>query len=295
MRQQLVRTIESLMAEDARLILLLGDIGVFGFRNAFARFPDRVFNMGILEQSTVGVAAGLAAEGFIPIFHSIAPFAVERGYEQIKIDFGYQKLNGIIISVGASYDYAALGCTHHAPEDVAILKTIPGMRVIVPGCAGEFDGLFRQAYQGDQPSYFRLSEQSHSMSISVSFGRATVVREGHSGTIVVVGPLLGTVLNACADADVTVLYYTTLAPFDRETLRSKTTTDRIAIVEPLYEGTLCHEVLSAFGAKRALKILPVGVPHQFLTSYGSAPQQDLACRLDFNSLKERLNEFFAVC
>ena len=116
MRKQLVRTVEAVLSEDDRVVLLLGDIGVFGFRNAFERFPHRVYNVGILEQATISMAAGLALEGFIPIFHSIAPFAVERALEQLKIDFGYQRLPGVIISVGASYDYAALGCTHHCPR-----------------------------------------------------------------------------------------------------------------------------------------------------------------------------------
>src|ERR1035437_3614724 len=128
MRKQFVVTVESLMAQDERLVLLLGDIGVFGFRHAFAQYPRRVYNIGILEQSSVSMAAGLAKEGFIPIFHSIAPFVVERAFEQIKIDFGYQNLGGIFVTVGASYDYAALGCTHHCPGDVALMKTIPNMR-----------------------------------------------------------------------------------------------------------------------------------------------------------------------
>ncbi len=294
MRRQLVETIECVMAEDERLVLLLGDIGVWGFRNAFARFPGRVHNIGILEQATISMAAGLAAEGFIPVFHSIAPFVVERAYEQIKIDFGYQRLNGVLISVGASYDYAALGCTHHCPEDVAILKAIPGMRIVVPGAASEFDGLFRQAYQGDQPIYFRLTEQAHTSSISVVFGQATVVREGMLGTIVVVGPLLETVLKACCDMDVTVLYYTTLEPFDRSTLYTNSKTDRIAVVEPFYEGTLCHEVVSALGADRSARVLSIGVPRQFLRSYGTVHQQDLECGLTAEALERRFERFFRI-
>jgi transketolase len=292
MRRQLVKTIESMMAADERLVLLLGDIGVFGFRNAFARFPGRVYNIGILEQATIGLAAGLAAEGFIPVFHSIAPFTVERAYEQIKIDFGYQKLNGVIISVGASYDYAALGCTHQCPGDVAILKAIPGMRIVVPGCAGEFDALFGQAYCGDGPIYFRLAEQAHSMSIPVKFGQSTVVQEGKLGTVVVVGPLLEKVIKASRDMDLTVIYYTTLEPFDRNTLYENSKADRIAIVEPFYEGTLCHEVVSAFGASRSIRILPIGVPREFRRSYGTVDQQDAECGLTIESLEDRFERFF---
>ena len=125
MRKQFVKTVEDILDKDKKLIVLLGDIGVFGFRNSFEKYPERVYNIGILEQSTIGMAAGLAMHNFIPVIHTIAPFIVERSFEQIKNDFGYQQLGGNFVSVGNSYDYAALGCTHHCPADVGILKNIP--------------------------------------------------------------------------------------------------------------------------------------------------------------------------
>ena len=120
MRKQFIETVEAIIKEDERAVLLLGDIGVFGFRKIFETHKERVFNIGILEQSTISMASGMAMTGLIPIVHTIAPFLVERGLEQLKIDFGYQKLGGNFVSVGASYDYAALGCTHHCPGDVGI-------------------------------------------------------------------------------------------------------------------------------------------------------------------------------
>ena len=128
MRKQFVNTFESLISTDENLVLLLGDIGVFGFRNSFTKFPERVMNVGVLEQSTVGMAAGLARMGMNPVIHTIAPFLVERAYEQIKVDFGYQKLGCNLVSVGGSYDYAALGCTHHCPGDVGVLQNIPDIQ-----------------------------------------------------------------------------------------------------------------------------------------------------------------------
>ena len=97
------------------------------------KHPLRAHNIGILEQSTIGLAAGLSLAGHFPIVHTIAPFLVERAYEQIKIDLGYQQLGSNLVSVGGSYDYAGLGCTHHCPADVGILNKIPGIEIIVPG------------------------------------------------------------------------------------------------------------------------------------------------------------------
>ena len=133
MRKQLVKTVESILESNKRSVLLLGDIGVFGFRKSIERYPNRAYNIGILEQTTIGLAAGLSKTNLIPIVHTIAPFLVERAYEQLKIDFGYQELNGNFISVGSSYDYASLGPTHHCPGDVSMLKNIPNMQIIVPG------------------------------------------------------------------------------------------------------------------------------------------------------------------
>ncbi len=291
MRKQFVKTVEDLMAHDPRIVLLLGDIGVFGFRRAFQQFPERTYNIGICEQAMTSLAAGLAREGLVPILHSIAPFVVERSYEQIKVDFCYQRLRANIVSVGASYDYAALGCTHHCPGDVAILRALPGMQIFAPGCPAEFDTLFRAAYHGANPNYFRLTEHSHTESIPVQFGRAAVLRHGTRGTVIAVGPTLPAVLAATADLDVTVLYYTTIVPFDAATLRENNPTVSVAVVEPFYEGTLAADIISAL-SDRAVRLLSLGVPRRFLTNYGDAAEHDEACGLTAPRLRPRLQEFF---
>jgi transketolase len=177
MREQFVKTVEALLATDQRLLVLLGDIGVRGFRNAFKLFPGRIYNIGIIEQSTVSLASGLSMEGFIPLVHTIAPFLVKRVTEQLKNDFCYQGLGGNFVSVGASYDYAALGRTHHCPADVGILKNLPGMEIVLPGTAKEFDLLFRASYSDNKPTYFCLSEWENPQSFASGFVKAEVVKK----------------------------------------------------------------------------------------------------------------------
>ena len=291
MRKQFVKTVEDLMANDARVVLLLGDIGVFGFRNAFKNFPERTYNIGICEQAMTGLAAGLAREGLVPVLHSIAPFVVERSFEQLKIDFGYQGLGANIVSVGGSYDYAALGCTHHCPGDVSVLRAIPGMQIVVPGTPHEFDVLFRSAYGNAQATYFRLSERNHSEKFDVEFGRALVLRSGRLGTVVAVGPNLSSVLEAAKRLDVTVLYYATIAPFDADTLRANCPAHAIAVVEPFYEGTLAADVAAALSGQ-PVRLLSIGVPRRFLTHYGKAAAQDEHCGLTIPQIQTRLEKFF---
>ena len=293
MRKQFVTTTERLLDEDPRIVVLLGDIGVFAFRNAFKKHPQRVINIGILEQATVSVAAGLAKEGFIPLFHSIAPFVVERAFEQIKVDFGYQSLGGNFVSVGGSYDYAALGCSHHGPGDVSLMQAVPGMEIIVPGHPAELDALMSQTYASGHPTYYRLSERSNRGPRPVTFGKAEVVCRGSGPTVVTVGPFLDRVIDALEGTDATILYYTTVTPFDAATLRQHAGDGRILCVEPFYEGTLAASVMQALQGKR-VALSSMGVPRQFLTSYGNADYHDRSCGLLAPDIRARFDELCHV-
>ncbi|MFZ2620998.1 MAG: transketolase C-terminal domain-containing protein [Minisyncoccia bacterium] len=289
MRKQFVKTLEKVLDKDKKLVLILGDIGVFGFRNAFAKHPTRVYNIGILEQATISLAAGLAKTNLIPVVHTITPFIVERGLEQIKVDFAFQKLGGNFVSVGASYDYAALGATHHCPSDIAILKNIPGMEIIVPGTAEEFDTLFKQSYADGNPTYFRLSERGNENSKKVKFGKANVVKKGKKATVIAVGPMLKTVLEATEKEDVTILYYTTLFPFDSKTLKNNLAGNKILICEPYYEGALDTDVINTFPGK-AIEIVHAGMPKRFLTKYGKAEEHDKDLGMTPNAINKKLKK-----
>jgi transketolase len=289
MRKQLVNTVENILDTNRQSVLLLGDIGVFGFRNAFKNHPNRVYNIGILEQSTIGLAAGLSKAGMIPIVHTIAPFLVERAYEQLKIDFGYQELNGNFISVGASYDYASLGPTHHCPSDVPILKMIPNMQIIVPGNSNDFDILFNQSYNNGKPTYYRLSEFENKHNADVKINQANIIKIGNKATIICVGNMLDDVIDATKDLDVTILYYTTISPFDYETLINNFN-ENIIICEPYYEGAINYDVDLVLKCKNH-RILNIGVPHKFLINYGEKKEHDINIGLDTKSIHNTINSF----
>lgn len=291
MRKQFPKTIQELMSTDQQLVVLLGDIGVFGFRHVFAEYPERIYNIGILEQSTISVAAGLAIQKFIPVVHTIAPFIVERALEQLKDDFGYQQLGGNFVSVGASYDYASLGCTHHCPGDVGILKNIPDMEIILPGTAAEFDSLFKQVYANGHPSYFRLSEESNADSLPVEFGQALLIKKGTKATVLAIGNMLDRVVAACTDLDVTILYYTTISPFDAELVQVNYHS-KIVVCEPYYSGALSHDIMMSL-APRPATLLSIGVPRQFLRKYGSIDEHNKYLGLDATSIRDQITSFIA--
>ena len=289
-RQQMGKTVTELMVHDERLVVVLAEISTTYFTGV--PDPARVINVGIMEQTMTSVAAGLALEGFIPVLHSITPFLVERPFEQIKDDFCYQGLGGNFISTGTSYDYSTEGMTHHGPGDVQILRSLPGMQIIVPGTAAEFDRLFRETYANGSPTYFRLAETSNPVEYPVRFGKLEVVQPGTQATIIAVGPALSYTLPAVQDMDVTLLYCTTVAPFDAETLRAACQSNKIILVEPYYQGTLIPDISVAMG-RIPVAIEAIGVPHEVLSRYGTPQEHDAALGLTSQGIRQRIDDFLA--
>lgn len=295
MRDRFGHVAGSLVAEDERAFVLLADISNDRFDAARARHPDRIVKLGIMEQTVVSAAAGLALEGFIPIVHSIAPFIALRPIEQIRDDFLYQQLGGNIVSIGASYDYAEDGYTHHAPDDIPALRGLAGLEIVVPGTPAELEALLRAAFDDGAATYYRLSEQRNRSDRAVRFGELDVVRHTPGTPVVLaVGPLLDRVLEATRDLDVSVAYATTIAPFDASTLRSLAgDAPEVFIVEPWYAGALAADVVAAL-APKPVRVGGVGVPRQVTTGYGSADDFDADFGLTATGVRERLQAFVAT-
>ena len=245
MREMFVNTTNELINNDKRVALILGGISVASFTESIEKYPERCFDAGISEQADLSIAAGMAITGMIPIFHTIAPFMAERAYEQLKIDFGYQKLGGNFISNGSSIDYSSFGATHQCPAEIPILTQIPNMQIIVPGTPDEFKSLFLSTYDNGCPTYIRLSRDVNKESRDVRFGEANVIRKGKAVTIIAVGPILEMVLEAAEGVDATILYYTTIHPFDANTLIEHSGSGKILVCEPYYEGAIDYDIGSA--------------------------------------------------
>ncbi|AZM58732.1 MULTISPECIES: transketolase family protein [unclassified Streptomyces] len=296
MRDRLAPVVTRLLDEDPRVAVVLADIGLDGFAEARRRHPDRVVNVGIREQLLVGAAAGMALTGLRPVVHTFASFLVERPFEQVKLDLGHQGAGAVLVSAAASFDWPAGGYTHMAPGDVALLNTLDGWTVHVPGHPDEAEALLRHAVAaGDDKVYVRLSLQSNARGLSVDGERFRTVREGRSGVVVAVGPMLDAVLDATEGLDVTVLYATTVRPFDAGALRRAAEgagTD-VVLVEPYLAGT------STAAANEALADLPhrvlgLGVGRAELRRYGTLEEHIAAHGLDARSLRDRIGGFLGA-
>ena len=262
MRTVFASAASSLLDEDPLAAVVLAEISADLFAKAEARHPDRVLNVGIREQLMVSVGGGLSLAGLRPIVHTYALFLVGRAFEQVKLDLGHQGARAVLVSIGASYDAAPAGRTHQAPEDVALVDTVPGFAVQVPGHPGEVPGLLRQAMGvlDSGSTYLRLSTESNRSALPLWPG-LQVVRPGRQAVVVAVGPMLSPVLAAVSDLDVTVAYTTTVRPFDGEGLRalaSSPASGAVVLVEPYLAGT------SAYAASAAL----AGVPRSGCSAWG---------------------------
>jgi transketolase len=289
MRERFYALAREALAEDERVALVTAQIG----NDSIGEHP-RHFDVGIREQLMIGVAAGLALEGYRPVAHSYTPFLVERPWEFLKLDLGHNDLGAVLVSTGASYDAARSGRTHQAPEDVAAVAMLPGWTIHVPGHPAELESAFRQSLSGDDRVYIRMSdEENHAR---VDGGGFTVLRHGSPGAplVVAVGPTLSPVLEAALGRDMSVAYTATVRPFPHDALRGAlgTGTD-VVLVEPYLAGTSAAEIAVAL-RDRPHRLLALGVPNTEFRHYGAGAEHRAAHGLDAAGLTRSLDDFLAA-
>ncbi|NJP68604.1 transketolase [Streptomyces sp. ventii] len=295
MRDRFVRVASDLLDSDERTAVVLAVITAAAFEDAARRHPHRVIDVGIREQLLVGAGAGLALAGMRPIVHTFASFLVERPFEQLKLDFQHQGVGGVLVSANASYDWPQGGFTHMSPGDVALLDTLDGWNVHVPGHPEEAEALLRRAVAGEGREYVRLSEQANRAPLPVADGRLLTLREGgpDAPVVIAVGPMLDPTAAAVAELHATLLYAATVRPFDAAGLRAavgpRATAD-VVLVEPYLAGTSTARVAEALHDVPH-RVLALGVPRAELRRYGTRQEHDRAHGLDAAGLRQRIGAF----
>ena len=268
MRREFANICNQLVKDDENAVVLIGDISHYLLKDVESSSPERFYNVGICEQSIISMASGMALEGMRPIVHTIAPFIVERANEQIKINLGYQNTDVTLVSVGGSYDYSDLGCTHHCYADISLMRLIPNMEVYEPGTPEELEKLFKKVWANGNPKYFRLSSHSHSQNVDVSPGEINLVRESKDGRYVFVcGHLLDDVLE---DKNIGVFYVSTLSHISDKSIKKinnliKNNRGLYTVENHSKIGGLGDLISQTFNKK----IKRIGIDRKFLTNYGS--------------------------
>ena len=288
MRGEFAKLCLETVKSDSKSVVMVGDISHFLLRETEQVAPDRFYNIGICEQSMVGMASGMAIEGMRPIIHTIAPFLVERAFEQIKNDIGYQNTEVTIVTVGGTYDYSDLGCTHHCYGDIAMMRLIPNMQVFEPSTPQEFRTLFEKTWGNGLPKYFRLSKEQHSQDFEVEPEVMKVVRESKDDRWVFVsGHILDDVLES---PNIGVIYVPTLSSINKESYLeiSKVIENakKIYSVENHFTiGGLGDFVSETFN----VVVNRIGLERKFLTNYGNFSNLRRDAGMDRQSIIQKLS------
>jgi transketolase len=258
MRDSFIKTLTRLASKDPKIALITGDLG-FGVLTNFAKdLPNQFINAGVAEQNMTALAAGMALSGWHTYTYSIANFTTLRCLEHIRNDICYHDADVTIVSVGGGFSYGQLGMSHFATEDLAILRALPNMRVVVPSEKWETEDLTEELALNPGPAYLRLDKgeggTTRQTNERAKLGKARVVREGKDITIISIGAILRECL-AAADIlakhniEARILSLNSLKPLDQNAIISASReTGGIVTVEE-------HSVIGGLGGAVAEQLL----------------------------------------
>jgi transketolase len=297
MRTAFFRALMDIAALDHRITLIVGDLG-FGVVEPFVRqFPDQFLNAGVAEQNLTGIAAGMALMGRIVVTYSIANFPTLRCLEQIRNDVCYHRADVKIVALGGGFAYGALGVTHHATEDLAVMRSLPEMTVVAPGDPVEADLATRAIIARPGPCYLRLGRAGepvvHHPGVAFDIGKAIRVRDGNDLTIIATGGMLPTAVTVAGDLAVRgissrVLSMHTVKPIDEDAIVAAAcetgavfTLEEHSLIGGL--GSAVAEVLAEMEGTR-VRFKRIGLPREFAPVAGSQEYMRMAHGLGVQSV-----------
>lgn len=281
MRNAFADEVTQLARSDPRVVLLSGDIG----NKLFDKFKEvdesRFYNCGIAEANMMGVAAGMALSGLRPFVYTITPFTTTRCFEQIRVDVCYHNAPVVIVGTGSGLSYAELGPTHHSLEDIALLRTLPGMRVLAPCDSAELRLAMRAVLEDSGPAYIRIGKKGeadiHPTSPEFTIGKAIIVRPGNDVALLCTGNMMSETLRA-ADVlmskgiSVEVVSFHTIKPLDGKYLKNAAA--RFKLLVTVEE----HSRIGGFGSavsewraftNCAVQQISIGTDDEFMHEVGS--------------------------
>jgi len=263
MRNAFLKELFELAKKDERIVLIVGDLG-FGVVNPFMeQLPGQFLNAGVAEQNMTGMAAGMALSGKIAYTYSIGNFPTMRCLEHVRNDVCYHNANVKIVTVGGGFAYGAMGATHHAIEDLAVMRAMPGMTVVAPGDPVEAKAATRAITEYSGPCYLRLGKAGepivHQGEIQFELGKAIQMREGRDATLICTGGILQTAVRTAQrlaeeGIQTRLLSMHTLKPLDTEAvLAAARETHAIFTLEE-------HSILGGLGSAVAEVLAEADIP-----------------------------------
>ena len=303
-RESYGETLVELGAEHEEIVVLDADLAAATKTGLFqAAYPERFINCGIAESNMIGVAAGLAAAGKVPFASSFAMFAAGRAYEQVRNSVGYPHLNVKIGATHAGISVGEDGATHQCNEDIALMRTIPGMVILNPADDVEAKACVKAAYEYNGPVYLRFGRLAVPVindrpDYKFELGKGVVLREGKDVTIVATGLCVSSALEAAeklaADGiDAKIINIHTIKPLDEELIvaAAKETGKVVTVEEHSVIGGLGSAVCDALAEKCPVPVKKIGVQDVFGES-GPAVALLAKYKLDGEGVYEQVKEFY---
>ena len=282
MRTAFLQTLLELAREDERIVLLTGDLGFSVVEPFMEQLPKQFVNAGVAEQNMTGLAVGLALSGKIALTYSIANFPTLRCLEHIRNDVCYHEANVKIVAVGGGFAYGALGASHHATEELGVMRMMPGLTVVAPADPIEARAATRAIVAHPGPCYVRLGKagepEVHAGPIDFQLGKALQVRDGRDLTLISTGSMLKTAVGVARrleERGVTarVLSMHTLKPLDDEAVlaAARETGAVVTLEQHSVIGGLGSAVAEVLAEAPGLKVpfQRIGLPSAFAPRVGS--------------------------
>lgn len=297
MRKQFSSTIENIARDNKKIAFLTGDLGFMALENIQNVLGERFINAGVSEQNMMTMAASLASEGFVPICYSIAPFAVFRPAEQIRLDICLHNKNVKIIGNGGGYGYGIMGSTHHAIEDIGVLSTFQNMTCYIPFCNEDVKMTINAMLKKVGPGYLRLGYGELPNDIKLpAYSPIRKIITGNKITIVALGPVALNAIEAIRtskiSSDLFVISEVPVANLSQDIIESINKTKKVLIIEE-------HVQRGGIAENLALLMLEKGLSPKIKNScalgypngkYGSQKYHQKLCHLDTKSIIKSLKE-----
>jgi len=304
LRDTFVQALMDIARQDQRVMLLTGDLG-FGVLTPFAEaFPNQYLNVGVAEQNMTGVATGLALEGKIVFTYSIGNFPTLRCLEQIRNDVCYHNANVKIVCIGGGFCYGPLGISHHATEDLAIMRVLPHMKVMAPGDLAETRLITRLSYANPGPCYLRLGRGGEAMihqnDLKSPLGRAIPLVPKGDVALLSTGGILGNAVEAREMLErrgISVSLYSLpfLQPLDAELIQDLAQTSRlmVTIEEHSIIGGLGGAVAEVLAEQPGLKapLIRIGLREGFSCEVGDQEFLRKIYGLSPEAIVQRVQDF----
>lgn len=279
MRKTFINTLIDLARKDKDIVLITPDMGFSVLEPFFDEFPNRAINCGIAEQNAVSLACGLALMGKKPYVYTIIPFLVERAFEQVRLEVAYMNTNVKLIGIGAGFTYGSAGATHHAIEDISLMRSLPNMTVCCPGDNNEAEQIVRQSILNDKPMYIRIGRHNRGIfnNEKLVIGKASVIEKGEDIAIISTSNMLPDAANYCRQLKAQgrkpyLISMHTIKPLDKEIVLELV--DKGIEIQTMEEhsiigclGSAVAEVIAESG--KGVKFERIGVPDEFSHYIGS--------------------------